>query len=141
VNRFVGYLYTQFVTTSSLIITLSLIHTLYRSLERAKSSQFPFTSRFLVTDLNNKNSSASVLTSLLSEYPAIELSSKLCPSYNPPARTAQKTQLFYCCVRVCCRHYLATALFTELPLNNGKVFTEPLRRNGSGVSTHLAAIA
>jgi hypothetical protein len=69
-----------------------LIHTFYKSLEHtlsllsllshilhitrahAKSSQFAFTIHFLVTDLNDGDSSASVLTSLLSgEYPATEL--------------------------------------------------------------------
>jgi hypothetical protein len=80
-----------------------------------------------------------ILLSQIRDFP--ELSFKLCPSYNPPARTAQKTRLFYCCARVCCRHYLATELFTESPLNNEKVFTEPLPRNGPGVSAHLVVIA
>jgi hypothetical protein len=54
-------------------ITLSLISTLYKS-PHAKSSQFAFTARFLVTDLNNESSPASMFMSLLSsEYPATEL--------------------------------------------------------------------
>jgi hypothetical protein len=41
---------------------------------QAKSFQFASTSRFLVTDLNSEDSSAFVLTSVLSgEYPATEL--------------------------------------------------------------------
>jgi hypothetical protein len=55
-------------------VTLSLISTLNKLLH-AKSSQFTITNRFLVTDLNNEDSPASVITSLLSdEYPATELS-------------------------------------------------------------------
>jgi hypothetical protein len=41
-----------------------LISTLYRSLEHTLSSQSAFTSHFLVTDLNNRDSSAAVLTPL-----------------------------------------------------------------------------
>jgi hypothetical protein len=49
-------------------------HTLQIARAHSKSSQFAFTRRFLVTDLNNGDSSASVLTSLLpGEYPATEL--------------------------------------------------------------------
>jgi hypothetical protein len=63
VTGFIDYL--QIVT-----IELSLIPTFYKSLEHKMSSQPAFTSRFLVMDLNNGDSSASVLTSLLSgEYP------------------------------------------------------------------------
>jgi hypothetical protein len=52
---------------------LSLISTLHKSLQ-AKSFQFAFTSCFLVTDLDNEDSAASVVMSLLSgEYPATEL--------------------------------------------------------------------
>jgi hypothetical protein len=71
--EFIDYLYTPLRTTSNYIATANL-HTL-QSLGHAKSSQFAFTSRFLVTDLNNGDSSASMLTSLLSgEYLATELS-------------------------------------------------------------------
>jgi hypothetical protein len=50
------------------------LHTLQITIAHAKSSQSAFTSRFLVTDLNNVESSASVLTSLLSgEYSTTEL--------------------------------------------------------------------
>jgi hypothetical protein len=45
-----------------------------------------------------------------------KLSSKLCPSYNHSARTAQKTQ-FYCCVHAC--------------------FTEPLPRYSPGICVSL----
>jgi hypothetical protein len=57
------------------LTALSLISTLYKSLH-AKSSPAcsVFTSRWLVTALNNVDSSASILTSLLSgEYPTAEL--------------------------------------------------------------------
>jgi hypothetical protein len=56
------------------ITALSLISTLYKSLAHAKSSQAAFTRRFLAANFNNGDSSASVLTSLLSgEYPTTEL--------------------------------------------------------------------
>jgi hypothetical protein len=56
------------------ITALSLISTLHKSLAQAKSSQSAFTSRFMVTDLNNEDSPSSVLKSLLSgEYPATEV--------------------------------------------------------------------
>jgi hypothetical protein len=69
-NRCIGPLQ---VVTLQIIVTLSLLSTLYKSLH-AKSSQFDFTGRFLVTDLNNESFPAYVLTSLFSgEYPANEL--------------------------------------------------------------------
>jgi hypothetical protein len=55
----------------------------FRTLQslHAKSSQSAFTSRFLVKDLNNEDSPACVLMSLLSsEYPATELTQ---PAWNP----------------------------------------------------------
>jgi hypothetical protein len=66
------------------------------------SSFFAFASCFLVTNLNNKDSPASVLTSLLSgEYPATELTQ---PAWGPrwaaSERTQQKTPfptVLYCC--------------------------------------------
>jgi hypothetical protein len=57
------------------IKTLSLINTLYKS--QANSSQFLFTNRFPVTDLNNGDISASVLMSLPpGVYSATETSNK-----------------------------------------------------------------
>jgi hypothetical protein len=51
------------------------LHTLQITRPHAKYFQFSFTSRFLVTDLNNEDSSTSVLTSLLpGEYPTTQLS-------------------------------------------------------------------
>jgi hypothetical protein len=47
-------------------------------------------------------------------------------AYNILARTTQKTQLFYFGIRVCCC---------------GNVFTEPILRNGLGISAHLAVVA
>jgi uncharacterized PurR-regulated membrane protein YhhQ (DUF165 family) len=71
VNRFIGHLYTPLVTTISYSAIVNT-HTLQITRAHVKSSQFAFTSRFLVTDLNNEDYSASVLTSLMSgEYPAI----------------------------------------------------------------------
>jgi hypothetical protein len=98
---------------------LSLISTLYQSLH-AKSSPAcsVFTSRCLVTALNNGDSSASVLTSLLfGEYqttelstviqrhlfsaPLAELNSQLTGSLGRPRclayNTFARTQYLYCC--------------------------------------------
>jgi hypothetical protein len=67
-------------------------HTLQITRSHAKSSQSAFTSRFLVTDLNNRDSSASALTSLLSgEYPTTELTLTLSLDYNISSRTEYKT--------------------------------------------------
>jgi hypothetical protein len=61
----------------------SLISTLYKSLH-PKSPQFTFTNRFLLTDLNNEGSPASVLTSLLTgEYLTTELLSTVNSSVAP----------------------------------------------------------
>jgi hypothetical protein len=59
VNGFIDQLYTRLGTTST-----------YKAITRAqaKSSQSVFTSRFLVTDLNNGDSSASVVTPLPVDY-------------------------------------------------------------------------
>jgi hypothetical protein len=85
---FIDHLYTQLVTTSN-YSAIASTHTLEITGAHTKSSQSALTSRFLVTDLNSGNSSASVLMSLLSgEYLTTELSSKLCPSYDPSALTA-----------------------------------------------------
>jgi hypothetical protein len=56
------------------------------------SSQFAFTNRFLLTEPNNKDSSPSVLTSLLfGEYPANELSQPAWGlRYIASGRTQQK---------------------------------------------------
>jgi hypothetical protein len=61
------------------MITLSLISTLYKSLHTKSSPACSvFTIRCLVRDLNNGDSSASVLTSLLSsEYPTTEVSTEI----------------------------------------------------------------
>jgi hypothetical protein len=76
VNTFIGHLYTLLGTTCN-CNAIAKLSTLQITRAHAKSSQFAFTSRFLVTDLNNENSSASVLTSLLSgEYLAAQLTSK-----------------------------------------------------------------
>jgi hypothetical protein len=59
------------LTGDKVITALSLISALYKLLH-AKFPQFAFTSRFLVTDLNNEGSPASVLTLLLpGEYPQL----------------------------------------------------------------------
>jgi hypothetical protein len=63
-----------------------------------KSSQFAFTSHFLVTDINNEDSSASVLTLLLpSKYPTNEVNSLDLGSWlyrlgvNPTENTASNS--------------------------------------------------
>jgi hypothetical protein len=66
------------------------VHTLQITRARAKSSQSDFTGRFLVTDLNNEHSSASVLTSLLfGEYPTtvIPLNYSVI-SFQPPLQNS-----------------------------------------------------
>jgi hypothetical protein len=65
VNRFTGHLYTPLVTTSN-YNAIANPHTLQITITHASSSQFGFTSRVLVTDINNGDSSASVLSLLLS---------------------------------------------------------------------------
>jgi hypothetical protein len=66
--------YTQLATKNN-HNALANPHTLQITRAHAKSSQFAYTtSRFLLTDLNSGDSSASVLTSLLSdEYPTTQL--------------------------------------------------------------------
>jgi hypothetical protein len=64
VTRFIDHL--QVVTTSNYKIIANL-HTLLIAKAHAKPSQSDFTSRFLVTDINNADSSASVLTSLAAD--------------------------------------------------------------------------
>jgi hypothetical protein len=63
VTRFIEHLYTQLVTTCNYSAIVNL-HTSQITRAHAKSSQSAFNSRFLVTGLNNGDSSASVLTSL-----------------------------------------------------------------------------
>jgi hypothetical protein len=62
VTRFIDNL--QFQTTSN-YGAIANLHTLQITRARVRSSQSTFTSRFLVTDLNNGDFSASVPTSLL----------------------------------------------------------------------------
>jgi hypothetical protein len=90
VTRFNDHIYTQTVATSSYKAIVNL-HTLQITRAHVKSSQSAFSSRFLITHLNNGDTSSSVLKSLLSsEYSTTELSSKLRPAYNPLARTNGK---------------------------------------------------
>jgi hypothetical protein len=63
VNEFIDHLYTRLGTTST-YNAIADLHPLQITIAHAKSSQSAFTSRFLVTDLNDRDSSASVLTSL-----------------------------------------------------------------------------
>jgi hypothetical protein len=70
----IGFIYHLRIVTTSNYNTIANLHTLQITTAHAKPSQFSFTSRFLVTDLNKWDSSASVFKSLLSgEYPTIEL--------------------------------------------------------------------
>jgi hypothetical protein len=60
-----------YIHNSQLQVNYSIIanlHTLQITRAHAKSSQSAFTSRFLITDLNNGDSSASVLKPLLAHF-------------------------------------------------------------------------
>jgi hypothetical protein len=62
------------IVTTSNYISIANFHNLQITTVEAKPSQSASTSRFPVTDLNNGDSSASALTSLLSgEYPTTAL--------------------------------------------------------------------
>jgi hypothetical protein len=63
VNGFIVHLYTQLGTTST-YKAIADLHTLHSTRVHCKSSQYVFTSRFLITDLNNGDSSDSVVTPL-----------------------------------------------------------------------------
>jgi hypothetical protein len=63
VTGFFEHLYMQLITASN-YSAIANVHTLYITSAHTKSSQSAFTSCFLVMDLNNGDSSASVLTSL-----------------------------------------------------------------------------
>jgi hypothetical protein len=66
---FIDHFNTRPMTTLN-YSAIANLHTLQTPAAHAKPSQSPFTSHFPVTDLNNGDCSASVLTSLLSgEYP------------------------------------------------------------------------
>jgi hypothetical protein len=63
VNGFIDHFFAQPVTTTT-YSAITNLHTLQITRGQAKFSQSAFTSRFLVMDLNNGDSSASMLTSL-----------------------------------------------------------------------------
>jgi hypothetical protein len=63
VNRFIDHLFTRLGTIST-YNNIADLHTLEIIRAHAKSSHSAFTSRFLVKDLNNEDSSASVVTPL-----------------------------------------------------------------------------
>jgi hypothetical protein len=103
VTQIIGHLYTPLATTSN-YNAVTIPHTLQITRPHAKSSQFAFTSRFLVTHLNNEDPSASLLTSLLSgEYPTTELSQFCRPGVvvtypqGGPNRKHRFQQFLYCC--------------------------------------------
>jgi hypothetical protein len=84
VNGFIDDLHTPVATTNN-----------YNAIANphAKSSRFAFTSRFLVTGFNNGDSSASVLTSLLSgEYPATNTPQ---PAWGPRYTASGWIQQFF----------------------------------------------
>jgi hypothetical protein len=62
-NGFIDNLYTRLGTTS-IYNDIADLHTLQITRAHVKFSQSAFTSRFLVTDLNNVDSSASAVTPL-----------------------------------------------------------------------------
>jgi hypothetical protein len=77
--------------------TMTDLHTLQITVTatHAKPSQSAFSSRFPVMDLNNGDSSASVLMSLtVRRISHHSLSSKHCPTYNPSACTNRKHSCF-----------------------------------------------
>jgi hypothetical protein len=63
VNGLIDHLYTQLKTTST-FVAIADLHILQITRAHAKSSQSAFTSHFLVKDLKNGDSSASVVTPL-----------------------------------------------------------------------------
>jgi hypothetical protein len=67
VTGFIEHLHAQLVATSN-YGTIANLHTLQTTRARAKSSQPAFTSRSVVSDLKNVDSSASMLTSLPTGY-------------------------------------------------------------------------
>jgi hypothetical protein len=134
VNRFTGHLYTPLVTTSN-YNTIANPYILQITRAHTKSSQFAFTSRFLVMNLNNGHSSASALTSLLSgEYPANELTLWLCPLLITSQHGPCRNTLFPLLQSNCC-------IIKNLLPSNGNVFTELLPRNRICTSAHLTIIA
>jgi hypothetical protein len=72
------YLLTTYIHNFELeaLTILPLVSTLYKSLHAIQPA-VSFTSRCLVTALNNGHSSASVLTLLSGEYPTTEVSTEL----------------------------------------------------------------
>jgi hypothetical protein len=63
---FINRLYTRSGATST-YNAIADLHILQITTAHAKSTQSAFTSRFLVTDLNNGDPSASVVTSLIAD--------------------------------------------------------------------------
>jgi hypothetical protein len=85
---FTDHFTTRLMTTCD-YNTITNLHSLQITTAHAKPSQSAFTSRFPVMDLNNRDSSASVLTSLLSsEYPTI---AKLLQLTNSQARSCRSS--------------------------------------------------
>jgi hypothetical protein len=77
VNGFIDHLYTRLGMTRNYSATADL-HALQITRAHPKYSQSVFTSRYLVTDLNNGDSSAFLVTPLLpGEYAATELPTEL----------------------------------------------------------------
>jgi hypothetical protein len=126
VTLFIDHL--QIVTASN-YNTIANFHNFQITTARAKPSESASTSRFLVTYLNNGDSSASVLTSLLSgEYPTAELflqtlrSVLVIISRHGPLRKHRVSLLkFNCCLlRICCLAASVVSLFVSRSLpNNG----------------------
>jgi hypothetical protein len=114
VNGFIDHLCVPLGTTST-HSAIADLHTLQIARAHAKSSQSALTSCFLVTDLNNGDSSASVLTLLPAGYHSTaELSTELiAPTVVvvTSRHRPQRTQFFYRCMHIRC---------------HGNVFTEPL---------------
>jgi hypothetical protein len=113
---------TGFIGLSQIVITsnyssVANLYPLQITRTHAKTSQSAFASRFLITDLNNVDSSASTPTSLLSgEYPTTKFIAPpvvIITSRHEPRRKP----FFYCCDRVRC---------------HGNVFPVPFPTKGCG---------
>jgi hypothetical protein len=117
------------VTTSNYSVIVNL-HTLQITRAQAKPSQSVFTSRHLVTDLNNVDTSDSVLTSILSgEYSTRERLLQTLPVIiyrDGPCRKYHFQNFVYRCTWIRCRGNL---LVSQSPPSNGSTLYNILKFN------------
>jgi hypothetical protein len=123
VNKFIANL--QVVLQITITLSLFQHFTVHCYTHYCPQSITVSTSRFLATDFNTGTVTVSLnytlqithkvfsqldlqlstlaTNSFLHSLPyRIELCLTLCPTYNISAQTTYKTQLYYCCVHVCC---------------------------------------